>query len=258
MKGTLIRAGILIATFLQPTASEAQTPTPRPSPFESDAMLRLCPTSLVSSPDSVNEGTSFFAAVNVSGGEKSVTPTYRWTISTGTILKGQGTTTIEVGTTGLGTQTITVTVDVRGYNPNCSTSASASAYVVKRPEARKFDEFGLLAKKDSNLRLDKFAIELMNDPGSQGYILGYGSRTSAVGTGRQTAEAAKTYLVDVRNVGNSLITVDGGYKEAVTIELWIVPAGATPPTASATVDRSRMKTSKPARKAPARRTRKSD
>jgi hypothetical protein len=37
------------------------------------------------------------------------------------------------------------------------------------------------------------------------------------------------------------VTVDGGYKEDLTVELWIVPSGANPPTASPTVDPSEVK-----------------
>ena len=35
--------------------------------------------------------------------------------------------------------------------------------------------------------------------------------------------------------------MDGGYRENLTVELWIVPQGATAPTASPTVDPSEIK-----------------
>jgi len=48
--------------------------------------------------------------------------------------------------------------------------------------------------------------------------------------------------------------VDGGYREELTVELWVVPSGANPPSASPTVDPSEVK---PAR-APRRRGRRDD
>ncbi|MBV8857759.1 MAG: hypothetical protein JOZ02_12560, partial [Acidobacteria bacterium] len=51
-----------------------------------------------------------------------------------------------------------------------------------------------------------------------------------------------------------IVTVDGGYREELTVELWVVPSGATPPAASPTVDPSEVK---PAR-APRRRGRDDD
>ena len=38
-----------------------------------------------------------------------------------------------------------------------------------------------------------------------------------------------------------MTTVDGGYREDLTVELWIVPTGATPPTAAPTRDVHRVR-----------------
>ena len=43
------------------------------------------------------------------------------------------------------------------------------------PKARKFDEYGNIRFNDEKARLDNFAIQLQNEPTSQGYIIGYGS-----------------------------------------------------------------------------------
>jgi len=260
MKRFIVIVRVLVATVLLAIASQARTPTPiSTSPGNwNTASQRACPIVSVYAPETINEGTSFFFTANVAGGDASVTLTYHWTISAGLIQKGQGTSTIEVPTAGLGTKTITATVEVGGFLRSCPTSSSASAYIAERPKPRKFGQFGSLAKYESNAKLDDFATELRFDPGSQGYIIGYGGRTSPVGTGQTIAEAVKTYLVDKHYVGNSLVTVDGGYKEEVTTELWLVPPGAIPPTATPTVDPSKLKTSKPARKTPASRMKKPD
>jgi hypothetical protein len=210
----------------------------------------------VDGPDSVNEGTSFFFTANLTGGNEAAKPIYNWTISSGKILRGQGTTTIEADTAGLGSETITASVQVGGFPRMCPTSASASTYVVQRPKARKIDEYGPSTKSDLNNHLDNFAIELQNDPTAQGYTIAYGGRHSVPGTGQKTADAAKRYLVDVRGIeSDRIVTKDGGYKDEVMTELWVVPSGATPPTASPRVDPSEIKKPKP--KATTRRTKKS-
>jgi hypothetical protein len=43
------------------------------------------------------------------------------------------------------------------------------------------------------------------------------------------------------------VTVDGGFREDLTVELWIVPSGATPPENSPTVDPSEVQTIQPRR-----------
>src|SRR6185312_5778834 len=237
-----------VLASLVSTSLSAQTPSGTPE--------QVCPTLSVNAPDSVNEGSSFFFTANVAGGDPSVTPTYNWVISAGSIVKGQGTSTIEVETNKLGTQTITATVELGGFRRTCANTYSASAYVVPRPAAKKFAEFGALSVQSTNDHLDNFAIELQNSPGAQGYIIAYGGRRSRRGTGQKTADAAKKYLVSVRKIdATSLVTIDGGHKEEVSTELWLVPAGALKPTASPTGE---VKSTTPARKPTARRGKKSD
>ncbi|HZT58733.1 MAG TPA: hypothetical protein VFA21_08930, partial [Pyrinomonadaceae bacterium] len=180
---------------------------------------------------------------SVSGGDTSVTPTYNWTVSAGTITSGQGTSTITVDTTGTGGQTITATVTVGGYNRDCNVTASCSTAIKQPVLARKVDEYGNIRFNDEKARLDNFAIELQNDPTSQGYLICYGGRRGRAGEAQRRCDRAKDYLVTTRGIDASrIVTVDGGYKEDLTVELWVVPSGATPPTASPTVDPSQVRT----------------
>lgn len=250
MKRFSLFANLVVIGSLSAGLVSAQTTTPDPD--------RVCPRLTVNAPDNVNEGSSFFFAANVVGGDPTVTPAYNWSISAGTISNGQGTSTIEVTTNGLGTQTITATVEISGFDGRCARVGSASSYIVKRPEARKFDDFAPYPDETRKAKLDFFAIELQNNPGQQGYIFGYGGRRSRPGTGQKTAQAARDYLVNARGMDSStLVTIDGGYKEVVTTELWIVPPGAVAPKASPTVDRSEVKP-KPATKPSTRRKKKSN
>jgi hypothetical protein len=201
-----------------------------------------CPTVSVNCPsEPVKAGQPVTFTANVSGGDPNVTPTYNWTVTAGTISSGQGTSSITVDTTGLADNSnITATVDVGGYDRSCSTSSSCSTGVTARL-ARKVDEYGNIRFNDEKARLDNYAIELQNDPTAQGYLICYGGRRGRAGEGQRRCDRAKDYLVTTRGIDASRIfTVDGGFKEELNVELWIVPSGATPPTASPTVDPSEV------------------
>ena len=215
-------------------------------------MSPSCPTVTVSCPsDSVKPGTPITFTVNVSGGDTNATPTYNWTVSAGTIMSGQGTNSVTVDTTGLPSSFVTGTVEVGGYDRSCSTSASCTyspGCVLGLP--RKIDEYGGIRFKDEKARLDKFAVELQNDPTAQGYLVCYGGRRSRAGEARRRCDRAmrytSTHFGDFE--GLRLVTVDGGYREESAVELWIAPSGSTPPAASPTVDPSEVKPPVPARR----------
>lgn len=200
-----------------------------------------CPIVTVSSPDSVPAGQTLAFAANVSGGGGEVTPTFNWTISAGTIGSGQGTSMISVETAGLENQTVTATVDVGGYGRACSASSSSTTAVGKKIDPRKIDEYVVIESAGDIKRLDAFALELKNDPAATGYIIAYGGRQSDAGEGQKMADAAGDYLVNKYgfNDGRVLVGV-GGYREKPTVELWLAPAGASPPMATPTVDPSEV------------------
>jgi hypothetical protein len=213
-----------------------------------------CPTVRVSCPDSVSVREAITFVVNVSGGDPNVTPTFNWTVSAGAISSGQGTSVIIVDTTEvIGNATVTATVDLGGFNRSCSVAASCTTTVMKKAEARKIDEYGKIRPEDENARLDNFVIELQNDPTAQGYLIAYGGRRSKAGEAKKAAARAKTYLVKKRRLNaQRLATVDGGYREESSYELWLAPPGAQPPQPTPNVDPSEVLPAKPAKRAKAK------
>lgn len=188
----------------------------------------VCPNVSIYCPDVQQAGTPITFTASVSGGTPGVTPTYNWVVSAGTILTGQGTPTITVDTTGLAGQPIIATVGVEGYELVCAARCQAS--VPAPPNPKKFDEIGEAARDDEKARLDVFAIELQNSPGARGYIIGYGGSNKRYGTGAQRAQRARDYMVTTRGIDSSrIVTLDGGTRTTGSTQLWIVPAGATPP-----------------------------
>src|SRR6185436_12912020 len=67
-----------------------------------------CASVTVSCPSDVDQGSPI--TYTAAAGDGSVT--YNWSVSAGTITSGQGTSSIQVDTAGLGGQTVTATVEV--------------------------------------------------------------------------------------------------------------------------------------------------
>ena len=189
-----------------------------------------CPTVSVSCPTDVEDGApiTFTASVGDAG---NLSLTYNWSVSAGTISSGQGTSSITVDTKGVGGSTVTATVELGGVDPICSRTASCSTAVktVVPNLPRKFDEYGNIRFNDEKARLDNYAIELQNDPGATATIIAYGS---CEGEGQARADRAQNYLVNTRGIdAGRITTVDGGCREDLTVQLWVVPTGASAPAA---------------------------
>ena len=200
-----------------------------------------CPVTKVSCPDSVSVGEKLVFTADVSGGDSQVTPTFNWSVSAGLIESGQGTSSIEVNTSEVAAESsVTATVELGGFNRECgygSTAASCTTSTIKKVEARKLDQYGNLQPKDENARLDNLMIELQTDPLAKCYIIAYGGSASRAGDAQKSAEKAKAYLVNKRNLeAQRVVAVDGGYRKEPSVELWIVPSGAEPPQPKPTIE----------------------
>jgi len=96
----------------------------------------------------------------------------------------------------------------------------------------KFDEYGNIRFNDEKARLDNYAIQLQNQPGSTATIIAYGS---CEGEAQTRADRAKDYLVNTRGIeAGRITTVDGGCRSDLTVQLWIVPSGADAPVPETT------------------------
>ena len=197
-------------------------PPPPPPPA-------VCPNVAISCPDSATENAPVAFTATISGGSGNITPTYNWTISAGHIISGQGTPTITVDTAGMAGQTIRADLDIGGYGMRCPASCIVSIPIANKP--RKFDEYYDIARNDEKARLDNYAIQLQSEPGSQGYIIVYPSRRARPSEAQARATRISDYLVNSRGIDANRFTITmGAAREDWLVELWIVPAGATPPT----------------------------
>jgi hypothetical protein len=96
-----------------------------------------CPTLTILCPDDADEGQPLTLSINVSGAEPGRALTYKWSISAGTIMTGQGTPTIVVDTTGLAGKKVTATVDVGNIDPSCQRTISCEVQIRKKDGGEK-------------------------------------------------------------------------------------------------------------------------
>jgi PKD domain-containing protein len=199
---------------------------------------RECPKAVVSCPDTVRIGEPFTFTASIEDAPADAKLTYNWSVSPGTISSGQGTSAITVDTTSIGgNETLTATVEVGGFPEGCGRKASCTTAFPDPLIGCGFDEYGNITFDDEKARLDNFAIELMNDPTAQGYLICYGGRRGYAGEAARRCARARGYISGVRGIApERLVTVDGGFREELNVKVVIVPAGAKPPEPSPSVD----------------------
>lgn len=196
-------------------------PPPPPPP--------VCPNVTVSCPDGATENAPTTFTATLSGGSPGITPSYDWTVSAGRIISGQGTPSITVDTAGLAGQTIRANLEVGGYGVSCPASCATSIPIMNKP--RKFDEYYDIARNDEKARLDNYAIQLQNEPGSQAYIIVYPSRRARPNDAQTRAQRIIDYLVNSRGIdSHRIVTTIGQPREDWLFELWVVPEGTQPPS----------------------------
>ncbi len=188
-----------------------------------------CPTLSVTGPAGVTApGEVMTFTANVSGGTQP-SVTYNWTVSSGTIIEGQGTPAIRVQTTPeMAGGNVTATVEIGGVCDICNQrTASETGGIASLPQNQEVDDFGVAANDDVRNRLDNFFLQLQNNPGANGYIINYG-------TARDVArrETLIRNHVAFRNFDASRINLVRGGENDGTLRTRFVlsPSGAPTPT----------------------------
>jgi hypothetical protein len=190
----------------------------------------VCPAIEISCPTTVGVDQPITFTSRYTGGvPANVTPVYNWSVSPGTIIEGQGTSTIKVDTRGLGGQTVRATLSIGGYTLECFADCAVTIPLPKL-NSRKFDEFPDISRNDEKARLDNFAIELQNDPTATGYVIVYPGRSSKRGDVQHHSSRIVEYLVHSRDLDERrIVTLVGAPRDQLHVELWVTPQGATPP-----------------------------
>jgi len=208
------------AAFSSVSVVVLDCPPPPPQP--------VCPSVSISCPEAATENAPVTFSADVHGGTPGIMPSYNWTISAGRIVNGQGTPRITVDTAGLAGQTVRATLDVGGFGMPCPASCAVAIPIVNKP--RKFDEYYDIARNDEKARLDNYAIQLQQEPGSEGYVIVYPARKAAAAQAQARAQRIVDYLVNTRGIdAHRVVVTMGPAREDWLFELWVVPEGAPPP-----------------------------
>ena len=122
--------------------------------------------------------------------------------------------------------------------PRCPAFYSDLESVVAVPVgcAGRFDEYGDQPFEDEKARLDNFAIQILNTQDARGHVIVYAGQKALVAEAQLRGNRIKDYLVNVRELRPELVTVvDGGHNESSTVQLYILPAGVSPPEPMPTI-----------------------
>jgi len=225
---TSLLSFLLLMLLANVSLAQSVIPSPTPPAQISDPE-KVCPIVSVSCPSNPDFRQPVEFSASISGGDPNAKPTYHWEVSTGVITEGQGTSTIKVSVVTL--ETVTATLRVGGLDAICSKTASCSTAIhLPVPPAQKFDSYEFVSSEIETAKLSLFADQLLQQPGAQGYVLFYGGRPGGADAARAAGKRAKAHLVKERGIAaDRIVIVEGGQKERLTIDLWIVPTGAIPP-----------------------------
>jgi len=209
---------------------------------------RACPYDMrVDAPAEYEEGDNItFSAVNMAGGNPPLR--YEWRVSPDTAkFTGQGTSSISVDTTGLDGATVSASVEVNqeglADDALCRQSNGADTIGKKKippPPITPIpiDEFDSISFDDDKARFDNFAVQLLNRPDSQGYLIVYQGTGKNAQSAEKASRRALNYLTKNKGIDPRRISItSGGFRAKTGYELWIIPAGAGYPAPRPTATR---------------------
>jgi hypothetical protein len=156
--------------------------------------------------------------------------TYKWSVSAGTILSGQGTARIMVDTREIGGEFVTATVELAGLPAKCSSTASASAEVI--PAAQLVVTGSFTNVQELKNAVQKFiAATDFKDEANTGTCFVYLYKTDK--TTESTLEVYKKAIISAFEYNKILPSQykigDGGVKSLAAYEFYLMGAGAKDP-----------------------------
>lgn len=191
-----------------------------------------CPAISVTGPNSLTPiGDSMTFTANL--GYDSYKFSFEWTVSAGTITKGQGTSTITVATNSdVAGQTITASVKISGLVEGCKNKAIQSGEVeqqLPRCILPRIDEYGKLSWRDERIRLETVANELVNDNKKMAYFI-VNTNEKRYSQMLKIREAKiRKYLFEKHKISKERIRLVYGGKGNYRTTVWITPIDAVPP-----------------------------
>ncbi len=187
----------------------------------------ICPTISVLGPSSIpkpNENILYKVSVGKDFDTSKLK--YNWTVSSGKIISGQGTSSIIIELGKL--DRLVVTVEIQALPQGCSNVASESMFYDPPPQAGRIDEFGRITVGYEKAKLDALAIALQTDPTASAFITKFIVRKVPKAKAYSDLQRVLRYL-ELRGIEKERLNFGIIYDTEEKTELWIVPAGAEQP-----------------------------
>lgn len=155
---------------------------------------------------------------------------YVWSVDKGEIIKGQGTRQIIVKYHNFDSTTI-ATVEIKGLPKNCPSSFSDSTLAIYDPipQAKLIDELLTSDSQIDSAKFDKITTALKDNQWSTVFIIIYADEKTPPKRLEQKQIQIRKYIKDKNVPPDRIVIVIGGEGKDL-IRLWLVPAGAKPPT----------------------------
>jgi hypothetical protein len=187
--------------------------------YAQDDQKPFCPPISITGPAGfVKEGDIAYYTANIGDVGKNYDLRFIWSVSSGSIAKGQG--TLRVGVVQNERQQ-TVTLNVEGLPSECPNNVSESEIVDRAPQAEKLAQFAPTALSEELLR--KVAMAGQDNPTSQLFVF-VPSSDEIQPIAARLYGAIPDYRVDFER----LTFLENRTKNSL-IQVWLVPLGATPP-----------------------------
>jgi hypothetical protein len=170
----------------------------------------------------VQEGGIAGYSVRVDGKE-NFDLKYRWSISYGTIVSGQGTEKIEVRQPN---ESVTATVEIDGLPAGCPNTASETSPREWLPQAVKLAEFRAFSDRVDVGRIDMIVARVIDSPGAQLYVFMAHKDCARA----ESEENELRYALGSKGIDVDRIKVVRDCNGDGPIQFWLVLPGATPPT----------------------------
>jgi len=189
-----------------------------------------CPTiSVMGQPGIPTPDETITFTAEVSEEAKKFKTEYKWTVTNGEIIEGQGTTVIKVLWKDMFGKNLTAEFEVIGLPKNCVNVASETAATTICYSTSQVDEFSIPASQIDKARLDNLLIELQNNPLAVAYIFETFERKTFQNAVERKIQKITDYLIKERRIEKDRFVISTAESDKNLTQYFIVPPGASPP-----------------------------
>ncbi len=169
-------------------------------------------------------------------------PIFNWSLSAARIISGQGTSSITVERPISGYQPISATVELSGFSSECNLEKKSATSPEKLSSLPlKIDEYEKLSCDSESLTVHYLGSVLYLEPKAQAYVIIYGGKNGTHNEVKATIARVNSHVRFLRISPKDISIIDGGFREKLSIELWLYEKGGNPPIPTPTVEAKDVK-----------------